>query len=64
MAAGSIRVRSGELALAQPEESDSRMVIENSARVWRCEANRPRVFAIADCVTPVEKMPAAVWFLF
>ncbi len=34
--------RSGELALAQPEESDSRMVMENSARVWRCEAKRPR----------------------
>ena len=51
-AAGSICARSGELALAQPEESDSRMVMENSARVWRCDANRPLELAIADCVTP------------
>jgi hypothetical protein len=40
------------------------MVIENSARVWRCDANRPFVLAIADCVTPVEKMPAAVCLFF
>ena len=64
IAAGSICLRSGELALAQPEESDSRMVIENSARVWRCDAKRPRVLAIADCVTPVEKIPAAVCLFF
>ena len=43
-----MRLRSGEFALAQPEESDSRMVMENSARVWRCDANRPFVLAMAD----------------
>src|ERR1700761_6182292 len=59
-ATGSICARSGELALAQPEESGSRMVMENSARVWRCDAKRPRELAIANCVKPVEKIPAAV----
>ena len=52
------------MALAQPEESASRMVMENSARVWRCDAKRPRELAIADCVTPVEKIPAAVCLFF
>src|ERR1700687_2466318 len=61
---GSMRLRSGELALAQPEESDSRIVMENSARVWRCDANRPFVLTMADCVTPVVKMPAAVCLFF
>src|SRR6185369_17548061 len=64
IASGSICARSGELALAHPDESDSRMVMENSARVWRCEAKRPLVLAIADCVTPVDKIPAAVCLLF
>src|SRR5712664_3753007 len=59
-----MRSRSGALALAQPEESDSRMVMENSARVWRCDAKSPFVLAIADCVTPVVKIPAAVCWRF
>ena len=54
-----------EFAFAsQPEESASRMVMENSARVWRCDANRPLVLAMAVWVTPVVKMPAAVLFPF
>src|SRR5258707_11172508 len=40
------------------------MVMENSARVWRCAANSPFVLAIADCVTPVVKIPAAVCLFF
>src|SRR5258706_13030350 len=63
-ARGSMGERSGALALAQPEESDSRMVIENSARVWRCEGKRPLVLAMADCVTPVVKIRAAFCFFF
>src|SRR6266481_9103473 len=59
-----MRSRSGALALAQPEESDSRMVMEHSARVWRCDAKSPFVLAIADWVTPVVKIPAAVCLRF
>jgi len=33
--------------------------MENSARVWRCAANNPREFAIAACICPLTKMPAA-----
>ena len=51
---------SGELALAQPEESFSIMVTENSARVWRCAANNPLEFASAITEAPVVNMPAAV----
>src|ERR1700722_6640578 len=52
--------RSGELVLAQPEESLSIIVTENSARVWRCAAQRPREFARAIAEAPVERMPALV----
>ena len=36
---------SAELALAQPEELSSRMVTENSARVWSWRATSPLEFA-------------------
>ena len=55
---------SGELALAQPEESVSRMVMENSARVWRWAAKRPLELASAMTEAPVEKIPAAVCSCF
>src|SRR5260370_12442657 len=63
-AVGSMRSRSGALALAQPEESDSRIVMENSARVWRCDAKRTFVLALAVSVKPVVKTPAHVCLFF
>ena len=51
---------SGEVDLAQPEESFSRMVMENSAWVWSCSATRPRELARNHSVWLVEKTPAAV----
>ena len=53
---------SAELALAQPEELSSRMVTENSARVWSWRATRPLEFARTVWTKPVVKIPAAVWF--